>query len=475
MRIELTGDKGAHGGMPLSFLGIGLFLLWGYLIDLGGGLLQGFEESAAVLCRYGTLLANACALLGLAFFSKRIVSLLSSEKPMVIGVVLGTGGSAVTLLGAALEGAPSLAVGMVGSLAVGGAMAVMALIWMELYARLGEKLVAPYYAAGLLLFALGGTLVSALATTSVTVIAALVLPPISMLMARACQAEPQVEHLEAEAVTSWSFPCKPVVLIAVCCFSVRLAKALLPSAPGLLANVGDLVVAVAVLAVVWRTCDSLDIRPLYRWALPCSLATVMMALPGLPGLPGIAAVVGSAGISCLITFCMVLFCTMSYRYGINALWLFGFSRAARVFASLGGGVCADWLAAGSSQLCTVVLAAVAVILASCFMWALTENDYATTWGMVPLAPVRPDDDSTGAGMTAVEQRCVQLSRAHGLTRREEETLTLVATGSTLAQIEEQMVISKGTARVHVRHVYAKLGVHSREELLALVAQEGARV
>jgi len=49
----------------------------------------------------------------------------------------------------------------------------------------------------------------------------------------------------------------------------------------------------------------------------------------------------------------------------------------------------------------------------------------------------------------------------GLSEREGEVLCLLATGLTIAQIAEQLIISYHTAHTHVRSIYNKLGITSR--------------
>lgn len=48
-----------------------------------------------------------------------------------------------------------------------------------------------------------------------------------------------------------------------------------------------------------------------------------------------------------------------------------------------------------------------------------------------------------------------------LTAREGEIMVLVAEGLTNAQIAARLVLSTGTVRSHLDHIYAKLGVHTR--------------
>lgn len=56
----------------------------------------------------------------------------------------------------------------------------------------------------------------------------------------------------------------------------------------------------------------------------------------------------------------------------------------------------------------------------------------------------------------------------GLSPREQEVATLLARGRSLPFIQEELYISAGTAQTHARHIYKKMGVHSRQELIDCV-------
>jgi non-specific serine/threonine protein kinase len=60
-----------------------------------------------------------------------------------------------------------------------------------------------------------------------------------------------------------------------------------------------------------------------------------------------------------------------------------------------------------------------------------------------------------------------------LTPREREVAALVAQGKSNQQIGRQLVITEGTARVHVERILAKRGLHSRAELAAWEMQHNA--
>ena len=71
-----------------------------------------------------------------------------------------------------------------------------------------------------------------------------------------------------------------------------------------------------------------------------------------------------------------------------------------------------------------------------------------------------------------KERCTKLARDCGLTPRETEILILFAKGRSAARIQEELVISRGTVTTHLQHIYRKVDVHSKQELLdAIEAQK----
>lgn len=69
----------------------------------------------------------------------------------------------------------------------------------------------------------------------------------------------------------------------------------------------------------------------------------------------------------------------------------------------------------------------------------------------------------------LEMQPLAFAQEHDLTRREGEILTLLLNHKTNREIGEELCISIGTVKTHVRHIYEKVGVNSREELYDAVA------
>lgn len=62
--------------------------------------------------------------------------------------------------------------------------------------------------------------------------------------------------------------------------------------------------------------------------------------------------------------------------------------------------------------------------------------------------------------------------ADSLTDRQQEIACLVAQGLTEGQIADRLYLSRATIHEHVRHIYERLEVHRRAELVAAVIRSG---
>jgi DNA-binding CsgD family transcriptional regulator len=70
-------------------------------------------------------------------------------------------------------------------------------------------------------------------------------------------------------------------------------------------------------------------------------------------------------------------------------------------------------------------------------------------------------------MSERPSRAARAARSSALTDREREVLDRLSKGQRNAEIARELQISVETARMHTKHLYRKLGVSSRGELLGL--------
>ena len=59
-------------------------------------------------------------------------------------------------------------------------------------------------------------------------------------------------------------------------------------------------------------------------------------------------------------------------------------------------------------------------------------------------------------------------RIRTITEREVDVFKLLAKGRSKAYIAEALVISENTVRTHAKHIYTKLDIHRRQELLDML-------
>ena len=101
-------------------------------------------------------------------------------------------------------------------------------------------------------------------------------------------------------------------------------------------------------------------------------------------------------------------------------------------------------------------------------------------GVVPPSAPAGRADGNGAATASrptpqdreacLDGRCRELAAERGLTARETEVLGYLARGHGSAYISETLFISTNTVRTHTHNLYHKLGVSSREQIIALVCR-----
>ena len=124
---------------------------------------------------------------------------------------------------------------------------------------------------------------------------------------------------------------------------------------------------------------------------------------------------------------------------------------------------------------TVSLTIVAVVASSILGAAqYPETDEGSPWSPAPTSggasgPTAPEDPNAAAPVSdPLADACAQVVARYGLSEREQNVLELLARGNTRASIAEKLCISENTVRVHVKNIYAKLHIHSKQQLIDMV-------
>lgn len=97
----------------------------------------------------------------------------------------------------------------------------------------------------------------------------------------------------------------------------------------------------------------------------------------------------------------------------------------------------------------------------CALFATSSQNIRTGWGMVH--PSETDSDTS-----SFDHCCQIIAKENNLTVREMEVFTYLAKGFPRKYICEKLVIADGTVKTHIRSIYQKLNIHSRQEAMKLV-------
>ena len=171
-------------------------------------------------------------------------------------------------------------------------------------------------------------------------------------------------------------------------------------------------------------------------------------------------------------FALMLLANLAFRFGVPTLRMFAIARACSEGAIFLGVTMRGFLqSSGLSQDGTVLLiSACAGVVAVCVCVLLWRSERAVNadWGAAGIE-VASGERVMGPRERLIV-RCEQLAQMHALTARETEVLTLIAQRKTRSEIEQELFLSQNTVKTHVRHIYAKLGIHSKSDVYELVGQ-----
>ena len=84
-----------------------------------------------------------------------------------------------------------------------------------------------------------------------------------------------------------------------------------------------------------------------------------------------------------------------------------------------------------------------------------------------MRPIFGDvSEASGADDYAfLDERCRSIGIKYGLTTRELDIMQHLCRGRSKSYIADTLMVSENTVRTHARSLYAKLNIHSKQELL----------
>ncbi|MEG1433968.1 MAG: helix-turn-helix transcriptional regulator [Gordonibacter sp.] len=202
---------------------------------------------------------------------------------------------------------------------------------------------------------------------------------------------------------------------------------------------------------------------LYRMIFLMGLASILLLPSTLFGQISTIEYVFSVIVHQLVFLFMWIICASMFRDTPHqAPRMFGLVYGAWSFGSLGGALLSSSYAplVSAANVHLVVLAAVMVVSIA-YTLVFTENDANTLVSIVSFKRHTP-----------FKLKCSIVAQRYGLSSREAEIALLIAQGRDSAHIEQRLFISRSTVQTHRMHLYRKLDIHNRQELLDIIERAG---
>lgn len=453
--------------IPICFTGMGIFRVWTETVYANGSLYFPSQDFAA----YDVFnIIAAITLLSFAATSRWIAPLYGKKYVTTITGILLIVSACLTFSSVIAPQIASL-VAFPAALFGGIGISLIILLWSELYGCLNPLRVGLYYSSGIILSTLILWLFKGLDFYWLWVLVCLI-PIIALVFLRKSYDLLPSEERPHAAWGTFSLPWKPIAVVAFFSFSYGLCEPIFTSYLGIHSGLGALVGALVILVGISLFRERFTFSLVLKIALPFMIISLIPFSMLVPLGDEVSSVFALGSYTLCLILIMVILSNLTYRYGVNAIWLFGIERAVRLFSvQLGIGAKNLTLSSTTPLVAELVFAAVVVILivsASAFFFS--EKQLSSPWGAV-LRDTFSSEQTSYLAKNRLGTKCHELSMCFGLTQREEEILLLLAQKKSSGDIEKELFVAKSTVKTHIKHIYQKIAVHSRKELFALLGVE----
>ncbi len=413
-----------------------------------------------------------------------------APRAAVVSDVLAAAGMAVgAVLLAVPLGLPAVPTVAVASAAGGLGVAWAYMRWGQFYAKLDIRYAAPLIFASMALGSIGKAVVDVLpAVPAAAVMACLPFAAFACMRRSLASVPPAPKpdvYYNDRTVGSLARLAAGIAVFSLTTGviqSVLLEAEPIPVASILVHHGSEVVLAVAMVAWVALFKRGLDFSRTWRLIL-ILMATALIFEPHFdPGfLTYLLSLVRTAQ-TFLIVFLFLALADIARHSPYHPMAVFSLGWVAYTLPFMAGKAVGDELVAIGGQDAAVVMSAIVWLLVVVMLFVLDDSAVGNRLIFTELND-GGEDDTLAKRMGAVQQqlneqsdanrrgtdvlalRCDALSKEYKLTPREREILELLVRGRSKAHIADAFLISENTVRGHVKHIYAKLGVHSKQELL----------
>lgn len=488
----------------LRYLGLGLLIAWVYGSWFSNGIFAP-ESARGIDTLRVSLAASAIGLLALAFRPKRRIPLAPGSVLAASAVV-----SATTLLFfVAPDGLPLFLASAAGGLA----SAVLWIAWGEVFCQVDLEVTEASIPSSLAVFVAAVLLIYLLPAPVSGVVAAL-LPLASSLMLLLCKNDQPEDFAFPEPIEPFSAVLPSLVKLAFCSMVCSIATGCVVTSAtpeslvalgmddrGILFYIAGGVVAglIAVFAIAHTSRMSFSF--LYEWAIPLIVFSLSLRALDDPACNVLASVLACSAALYVEVLFFAIFARITAKGFCLPSETFGIFRAMVQLGFLAGAMLGVSVSPRYGLPLYLALVCLCVVMLPLFLHLQKHFESPGVLGTVAVlgsptaaidavgrsVPVVPSAQGLvgctlekGEGEDVCEapvgpvDYVTAMAEAFKLSPRETEVLRYLGRGRSVPYMREVMTLSKSTIETHIKHIYAKTDVHSKQELIDLIEsyQEG---
>lgn len=455
---------------PVRFLGMGLLIAWlccTHVVDIfpGNGSNLALRNAFDIGMRFGDI--GTFILFGLV--ATKIGPLSKHHKLNAVSAGITTLGTLfVGLILIPGQFPEPLVIGVAFFTAIGGAF--LFCLWAEAYCQMGNTQTLVYGALSCITAAVTYLIISTM-MAPYTIIATSLLPLASLACVVLSFKLLPVEHKTTPNI-HFPIPWKLILLMAFAGLMSGMAGFFIAGETDTGAIHRVLATGLAglvIIAMVITLKDRCDVRFLAKIGLPISIIALAIIPFAIPEWGVFVSILIKLAYVWFTFFVLLMLANIAFRFEVPSLRLFALARASSESAIFVGVILRRTLigsALTESDMVsyTITLIGLVLLLICVLVW-ISEKSVNADWGASGIG-VENHLHIPGPREQLI-MRCEALATSYGLTARETEILGLIAQRKSRIEIEQKLFLSQNTVKTHVRHIYAKLKIHSKSDVYQL--------
>ena len=382
-----------------------------------------------------------------------------------------------------------------GAIASGVGTAGLLLLWAESYSVIPPVVAKKYTIPCSMLIGSAFYLLICALPVPLAILMEAVLPIVSIILFRISQAylEAPKEQSEAAASDSMhptdagvslkrSIPLKFIIFIAIYCLAPGFMRGHTEALPfattygigsEMFAGVAFVMIVVATLSILLFGSSKIDLA--YKLIVPLMAAGLLLLSFLEPGQEALAAIAIMSGYLLLEMFVWASLADIASNSRAPSASIFGFGKSGMNIGLLVGSFLGMFFGSSSTMLLVgisvlivylfIVIESIASPLKSASL-PLGKGANATSQKVDIAEAAR--QDLADVYLSFLNVQCEAIAEQYDLSKREIEVLNLLARGRSLQATADILGVAYSTIKTHTNRIYAKTGVHSRQELIALI-------